>query len=150
MSSSALLFSYARWDTLVARRSLHTEEALLAIRNELEIARRIQTFHPAGRHARNLWAARGCAVCPHVPGGGRFLRFSGVDPQNRPSLGSSSTTTSSSMSCLWQSRPPCAEVNHPNAQAAGAASTSSRFFGTFGTTEVLNSRASRVFQHFAQ
>lgn len=38
-----MLFSYARWDTLVARRSLHTEEALLAIRNELEIARRIQT-----------------------------------------------------------------------------------------------------------
>ena len=55
---------------VVARRSLRTEKALLAIRNELEIARRIQTsILPEGMpEIQGLQVA--AAVCADVGGGG--------------------------------------------------------------------------------
>ena len=61
---------------LVAARSLRTEEALLAIRNELEIARRIQTSILPESMPRTRRLAGCRAVRAHVASGRRFLRLS--------------------------------------------------------------------------
>lgn len=134
-----MLFSYARWDTLVARRSLHTKEALLAIRNELEIARRIQTSILPERMPEISGLQVAAQYVPMSQVAGDFYDFFLLIRKiaHRWVI-FDNDFIDDVMKSLAITAPPRAEVNHPDAQAAGAASTSSRFFGTFGTTEVLN------------